>query len=366
MKQQESSTTLRQAQGKVDYLIIGQGISGTWLSYYLQKAGKSFLVIDNNGPAAPSRLAAGIINPVTGRRHAEVWMAGEIMPFAWDAYTELGIQLGIKTISRKDIIDFFPSPQMRLSFIKRVNENGEYVYLAESQGPFHQFFNYEFGYGEIKPAYTANLETLLPAWRKFLQHSNLLVEEEFDSSQLEVSAEYVIYKSITAQKIIYCDGNSSVVNPYFKYLPFAPNKGEALIVEIPGLPAANIFKKGLSLVPMDTAGQWWIGSSYAWEFDHEEPTNEFREKTEQLLKSWLKIPFTITKHLSGIRPATLERRPFVGLHPLYPVVGILNGMGSKGCSLSPFFAKQLTDNLLYAKPICPEADISRFRNMLSR
>lgn len=351
---------------QIEFLIVGQGLSGTWLSYYLQKAGKSFLVIDNNGPAAPSRLAAGIINPVTGRRHVEVWMAKEIMPFAWGAYTELGGQLGIETISRKDIIDFFPSPQMMLSFQQRVQENGEFVSLSESQGQLHQFFNYEFGYGEIRPVYTANLETMLPAWRKFLQQNNLLVEEEFDISQLLVSAENVIYKSITAQKIIFCDGNSSVVNPYFKNLPFAPNKGEALIVEIPGLPSANIYKKGLLLVPMDTAGQWWIGSSYAWEFDNEEPTTDFRKKTEQLLKNWLKMPFTILKHLSGVRPATLERRPFVGLHPQYPAVGILNGMGSKGCSLSPFFAKQLADHLLCAKPISPEADICRFRNILSR
>src|SRR5882672_3851041 len=40
--------TLRQAQGHVNALIIGQGICGTFLSYYLQKEGQSFLVIDDN------------------------------------------------------------------------------------------------------------------------------------------------------------------------------------------------------------------------------------------------------------------------------------------------------------------------------
>ena len=56
----------------VDYLIIGQGISGTWLSYYLLKEDKSFVVIDNGFKDSPSRMAAGIINPVTGRRHVEM------------------------------------------------------------------------------------------------------------------------------------------------------------------------------------------------------------------------------------------------------------------------------------------------------
>ena len=77
----------------VDYLIIGQGVSGTFLSYYLEKENKSFLVIDDNQPNSPSRIAAGIINPVTGRRMVSVWMAEEILPAAWKAFTENGHHL---------------------------------------------------------------------------------------------------------------------------------------------------------------------------------------------------------------------------------------------------------------------------------
>lgn len=351
---------------KVDYLIIGQGISGTWLSYYLQKKGKSFLVIDNNRSDAPSRIAAGIINPVTGRRHAEVWMADEILPFAWKVYNELGTELGIKAISQKDIIDFFPSGQMRLSFQQRAEDKNSYVSLDEGRNDWRKTFNYEFGYGQIKPVYTAHLENIIPAWRNHLKENNQLLEESFELSELKVSTDKIVYKNITAAKIIFCDGNGSASSPYFKNLPFAPNKGEALTVEIPRLPADNIYKKGLMLVPLATAGLWWVGSSYEWEFEDNKPTAAFREKTEQLLKSWLNVPFTIKKQLCGIRTAALERRPFVGIHPLHPSIGILNGMGTKGCSLAPFFAKQLADNLFYNHPIAPEADVKRFLKILSR
>ncbi len=350
----------------LEYLIVGQGISGTWLSYYLQKENKSFLVIDNKQSNAPSRLAAGIINPVTGRRHAEVWMADEILPFAWEAYTEMGNQLGITAISRKDVIDFFPSPQMRLGFQQRVDEQASYVSLAKEDNSFSNLFNYEFGYGEIKPVYTAHLETILPAWRQQLQEKNQLLEEDFHIEELSHTGDAVQYKNIKAQKIIFCDGNSSASNPYFKNLPFAPNKGEALTLEIPDLPATHIYKKGMMLVPLSTPGQWWVGSAYQWDFTDLLPTREFYEKTEQLLKQWLKTPFHITGHLAGNRPATLERRPFAGLHPLHPSIGILNGMGTKGCSLAPFFAKQLTDHLLHNKAITPVADIKRFAKVLGR
>ena len=351
---------------QVDFLIVGQGISGSWLSYYLEKESCSYLVIDNNDQYAASRLAAGLINPVTGRRHVEVWMADEILPFAWNAYIELGKELGTTVISSKTIIDQFPTPQMRLSFQQRADEKGAYVSMNESKGDLRHLFNYELGYGEIQPAYLVQLEKILPAWRKKLLESDLLLSEEFDFAQLKTSKESVRYKEITAQKIFFCDGNNSVYNPYFKTLPFAPNKGEIFIVEIPDLPRESIYKCGMMLAPLSEAGLWWMGSNYAWEFDDPYPTTAFREKTELLLNRWLKIPFTIQKHLAGIRPATLERRPFVGFHPSHPQIGILNGMGTKGCSLAPFFAKQLVENVLHNAPISPEGDVKRFSRILSR
>ncbi len=80
----------------------------------------------------------------------------------------------------------------------------------------------------------------------------------------------------------------------------------------------------------------------------------------------MKAPFNTMDDLAGLRPATLERRPFVGLHPLHPSIGILNGMGTKGCSLAPYFAKQLTDHLVYNMPIAPDADVKRFTKILQR
>jgi glycine/D-amino acid oxidase-like deaminating enzyme len=351
---------------QVEYIVIGQGISGTFLSYYLQKEKKSFIVIDNNQPHAASRIAAGIINPVTGRRMVTVWMADEILPFAWKAYHEMGHDLGITAISHKNIIDFFPNPQMRQVFLERIEEGYGYVHSYPEQNHFNPLFNYDFGCGEIRPVYIVHLEILLPAWRRQLKDQQALLEEDFDINQLKIENNKTTYKDIEASTIIFCDGITSAANPFFKQLPFAPNKGEALIVEIPHLPDHNIYKKGIMLMPLATQGHFWVGSNYQWEFENAGTTTEFREKTEQLLKDWLKIPFKTVEHYAGIRPATLERRPFAGIHPLQPNIGILNGMGTKGCSLSPFFARQLTDHLLYKEPIIPEADIKRFSRVLSR
>src|SRR5436190_3266781 len=168
----------------VEYLIIGQGISGIWLSYHLQKANKSFIVIDNDQPNSASRIAAGIINPVTGRRIVKTWMIDELIPFIQKAYTDLGNELGIKTISEIKNIDFFPTPQMRNAFIERRKEDQTYLHEERDTGEFKMFFNYEFGYGIISPAFITHIETILPQWRKRLLQNNQLIEEEFDITQL--------------------------------------------------------------------------------------------------------------------------------------------------------------------------------------
>jgi glycine/D-amino acid oxidase-like deaminating enzyme len=149
-------------------------------------------------------------------------------------------------------------------------------------------------------------------------------------------------------------------HPLFSHLPFAPVKGEALIVEAPGLSASYIFKGPLTMIPLGQAGHWWVGSSYEWEFADASPSEQFRDHTERTLKQWLKIPFAIVDHWAAIRPGSKERRPFVGMHPQESKIGLLGGMGTKGCSLAPYFAQQLVRHLLYAEPLHPEVDLGRF------
>ncbi len=349
---------------QTDVLIIGQGISGTFLSYYLQKAGVNHVVIDDNKEDTPSKIAAGIINPVTGRRLVTVWMADEILPFAWNAYQEIGSFLQVNAISQKNILDFFPNPFMRESFIKKKAEQDPYIDITEED--FSATFNYEFGVGVIKPVYTAHLQTLIPAWRNYLQEQNMLLSETFDAAALHTTENGISYKDITATKIIFCDGADGSTNTFFKNLPFAPNKGEALVLSIPGLSQDYVYKKGMLLAPLQEPNTFWIGSNYLWDFSDDKPSEQFYNNTLQQLQHFLKIPFTVEKHLAGVRPATVERRPFVGFQPRQPNIGILNGMGTKGCSLAPYFAQQLTNNITKAKAISPEADVNRYAKVLSR
>jgi glycine/D-amino acid oxidase-like deaminating enzyme len=166
--------------------------------------------------------------------------------------------------------------------------------------------------------------------------------------------------------IIFCEGPAGAANPLFDLLPFSPNKGEALVIESSELNNQHIFKRGHLLVPLPEPGTFWVGANYQWNYEDAGPTEAYRKQITTLLEGWLKVPFRVVDHKAAVRPATIERRPFVGLHPVQPNVAILNGMGSKGTSLAPYFAKELVEHLLHGAPLTPEADVRRFSRILSK
>lgn len=369
-------------------LIVGQGLCGTWLSFWLQQLGIDCVVIDEARPNTSTRVASGVINPVTGRRMTRTWMADEVIPFAAQAYEELGRKISTKyevrssgeqtfspaqeqppattLIQRCDIIDFFNSPDRRKDFEEKAKQYAaEYLHWPEDEAAIQQHFRYELGYGIIAPAYQVDLQTMLDGWRQYLLQHQQLLAQRFDASQLQLLPDGVQYQDIRADKIVFADGIAAHAAGFFQLLPFALNKGEALILQIDGLPNNHIYKKGNSLTPW-RGGYFWAGSTYNNHYTNDQPSEAFRQQMEAWLQSVLKHPFTVLDHVAAIRPATVERRPFAGWHPQHPQVGILNGTGTKGVTLAPYFAQQLAANIAQQTPLLPAVDVARFARVLSR
>ncbi|MGL5891495.1 MAG: amino acid oxidase, partial [Bacteroidia bacterium] len=58
-----------------DYLIAGQGLSGSILALTLLRAGKTVHVIDLPELSSSSRIAAGVYNPFNFKRMINTWEA---------------------------------------------------------------------------------------------------------------------------------------------------------------------------------------------------------------------------------------------------------------------------------------------------
>jgi glycine/D-amino acid oxidase-like deaminating enzyme len=304
---------------------------------------------------------------MTGQRLAETVYWEEALPQALALYASMEATLGIEALRPLDALFFHKTPEAEDLFARRAAERPDKM-EADVRFPA-DFVHAPYGAGRVSPAWALRTGRLITAWQQKLRLDGLFRDEYADPAQLLVTGEGVTYRDIRAERVVFCNGEQAYDHPYWQALPFVRNKGEALILSVPGLPRDILYKGPLSLLPWgdDAANdRFWAGASYAMEFEHAAPTAAYLEKTRKVLSDWLKVPFTVREHLSALRPSSVDRKPFVGWHPVYSRAGILNGMGSKGSLHAPIFARQLADSVSAERTIFPAVDVMRAARALSR
>jgi len=347
-----------------DYLIIGQGLAGTLLAHFLLEEGQNIHIIDDDYPRAASKVAAGVINPVTGRRYVKSWRIDELLPFAEQTYLELGKKFEIQCYHHRSILRTMFNNGEENNWQARAYDPDYKDYILPKAevdiGNYAQFTSPAFSYGETAKAAQVDIGTIVRHYRKYFEEKQLISKTVFDFEQLQLTDSGVQYQNICARKVIFCEGAKGVSNPFFPKLSFEINKGEAIIVELPDVDFQKILKHRIFVVPLAN-GKYWIGSTSEHEFPDDLPSAKGRSYLEEKLKALLKVPFTIEEHRSAIRPAVKDRRPLVGRHSEYPQLFIFNGLGTKGASLGPYWAKHLTKALIYGHIIDPEINIDRIQ-----
>ena len=344
-----------------DYLIVGQGIAGTTLDFFLRRRGCTVGVIDEAYPRAASQVAAGLINPVTGRRYVKSWRIEDLLPVARQTYRALEEQLGIDIYKDLHVIRSLFNHREENDWLARTGEPAYEEYMLEKVdlGRYAERTEPVFSYGEVRQCAQVDLAGLTRAYRGKLADEKRLKEEPFDYERLEIVADHVTYQDWRANAVIFCEGARGAQNPFFNYLPFRGAKGEVLIVHIPGAGFRKAFKHRVFIIPMGEE-RYWIGATYDWEYPDDKPKEAGRSFLEERLRDILKIPFTVVEHRAAIRPTVKDRRPFLGRHPHYPNLVMFNGLGTKGTSLAPFWARHLAEHLLDSRPLDPAVDIGRF------
>lgn len=344
----------------VDYLIVGQGLAGSLLAMELLRKGKTVRILDNGHQNAASGLAAGIINPITGRRFAKSWRIEELLPFAKNYYQELEKELGIKCFHERSVLRFLKSNKDINDWEGRSSWEGfdRYMHDYPDHHKLADKFHLSQGIGRIAPAAQVDLPVLIKALKAYFLNQEILLNVQVDH-QLEKGEFLKSFEVYNASNIIFCEGYRAGFNPLFDFIPFEPAKGEVLFVRIPDLEVEDIVKDKLMIAPLGD-DLYWVGSNYKWNAKHENPTAEFKTSFIERLEGTLKLPYEIIDHQAAIRPSILDRRPVLGIHPDHDHIAILNGLGTKGASLGPFFSRKLVEHLIDGHALNVEVDISRF------
>lgn len=358
-----------QPEFNTDFLIVGQGLAGTLIAHFLLEAGQKIHVFDDNYPRAATKVAAGIINPVTGRRYVKSWRIDELIPRARATYRQLEKQLNIRI--------YHPRPVLRALFNNREVNDWQARAFDTAYRPYlvpreqvdieryRQFTKPAFAYGELRESAQVEIGTLAKSYRQWLQQQGMLSTSNFDYSSIELTARGVSYGKFKARYLVFCEGAKARHNPFFADLPYEGNKGEALITEIADAGFQKILKHRIFIVPL-ADGRFWIGSTSDNFHSDDLPSEKGFEYLQEKVKNLLTTPFVIKEHCAAIRPTVKDRRPLIGTHFKHPQLVIFNGLGAKGASLGPYWAQHLVDALLNQKTLDPEVNIDRFKLKASK
>ena len=317
------------------YTIVGQGLAGTILAHHFLEAEIPFEIWDS--PAThfnSSQAAGGIFNPVTGRKLELTWLAEELFLYLFEFYPRLEAILGTRF--------FYPMPLFR----PFVNEEMKNWLLERKDQIHHDYLRWESEGVWVEKAGWVDVVGLLQSSRDYFASKGLLVVSEYRGN-----------------RAIYCEGFHGQQNPLWSNLPFLPAKGELMEISSTEPSEEFILNKNGFVLPLGSQ-QFKVGATYGWqEFTNDTTPEALVELTKKLALMGFSS-FELIKQKTGIRPATQDRRPFVGFHS-NGEAGIFNGFGSKGVSLAPYFAKQWTDEILGKSVVDPDASIRRFYHLFS-
>ncbi len=350
---------------QVDYIIIGQGIAGSAVALQLMARKKKIVVIDQPHQNTSSRIAAGLFNPITGKRMAKTWMAELIFPYLYDFY---------KQAEEKTEQNFFyPLPLYRpFSSVEEQNEwmarsaDPTFIGYVEKISTQSSLTHIRDDYGGLTLKHCGYLHTThyIDAVRKLIQKNNTFVDEHFDESEVRFHDDFVAYKSFKASKLILCQGERARQSKWFSWAPILPLKGETIKIETEYL-SQQIINRGVYIVPSGL-NELRVGATY--DFKDAEPlvTLAGRKELEEKLDELIKFPYQVIDHEWGIRPVTPDRRPLIGAHPILKLLIIFNGLGTKGVSLAPYFSEILVRWMEGEIDLNKDINVSRYKSLYSK
>lgn len=339
--------------GTKKVLIVGQGLAGSMLAFRLLEAG--FQVQIYNSPQhyfTSSKAAGGLFNPVTGRKLEQTWLADELFQELFTFYPYLEKQLKARF--------FFPMPLFR----PFANEEMKHWLLERKEQIDHAYLDWREQGVYIHQTGWVDVLQMLKAFESFFVQHQILLHEAFHYDLIEELTQGIRYKGTFYDYVICCEGfHAQKNNPYFKDLCFLPAKGELLTIQSRDADEKVILNKNGFLLPIGNQ-RFKVGATYSWDDLSNQVSPNAQLLLEEKIAQFEVKDYQIESISVGVRPATQDRRPFVGLMP-GKAIGIFNGFGSKGVSLSPYFAKQLVENMLNGREILADASIHRFSHLFS-
>ena len=342
-----------------DTIIVGQGLAGTTLAWRLKTAGQRVLLLDACEAVTSSKIAAGLMTPITGQRLVLTANCDALLAEAGAFYGAIEELTACKFFHERTAVRLFQTEAERVAWAPR-SLRQEYQSYVASPAP-EPLLDPALGDasegGFAMRAAQLDVAGYLEASRSVLPWVALALDWERD---VVLGDKGVTVGEHRAARLISCEGYAAARNPYFLWVPFKAAKGDILTVLFQGNVPPQCFHRGIWIAPTAEADVFRVGASYDWARLDQVPDEEARAEIERKLQTFWRVPYTVLNHEAAVRPIIAESKPVMGVHPAHPQLAYFNGLGSKGALHAPWFTEVFARHLVDGAALPADVDLRKF------
>jgi len=365
----------------VDLIVLGAGLAGTAVAWNAHWRGWTIAIIDRADSNSSSRVAAGLVTPITGSRAAASWRWSEFYPAANDFYRQVEKRTGARMWHVEPALRLLRSEDEKQLYHSKWMDSGRTAELDSIQVELSlgmEIRGLRTPYAICSFGPSARLETLVyltESHRYFgcldaFHGCDLNCDRDIDFAKNVEHPIQVPSLGLAGKRIVFCQGIGARENRFFMELPLHPARGDILMVQSPGVHCDRVLHHNAWAVPIGHQ-RYLVGATYDRapnQFDgqpFQDKTPQFRAELMRRWEAMVEGTFSTGEHSVleqrwAVRPASYDRHPLIGPHDVLPNVFCLNGLGSKGTLMAPRLADMLLEAMQGA-PIDPGLLQSRRR-----
>lgn len=343
---------------KVDFLIVGQGLAGSLLSWQLISRGQRVLVVDRDEETTSSKVAAGLVTPIAGSRFNMPEGLERNLNFAKKLYWDLEESSGQRLFHHLRIARLFQDEKEVSAWDRRLAEEpGKFAGFHEPLTIDPDQFRLPHGGFEMCQSGWLNLPAFLELIRQMLLERAAYAIGTVHPADIQILPDTVRWKNVEAKTVVFCQGWEGCRNAYFDWLPWNAARGDVLEVRMPNPSGeTRIVNRGGWLLPRGE-NIFRAGSTYDHHFRDASPSEEGKEEVLRKISRITREEPEVVSHFSAIRPSIRRSQIIMGRHPEHGNLAFFNGLGSKGVLNGPWHAHCLAEHLLSGTPIPEAADL---------
>lgn len=328
-------------------LIVGQGIAGSLAAWELGHRGHSVTVVADSSRDRASDVAAGILNPVTGKRLVKTWNAEGLLSAARATYRAIEQTTAHRFFHEQSIFRIYRSADEEKRWEKRRGDAAYADFVGKREVlPDHLAVANPHGGFTIDQVGYVDTRTLTTALADWIHHDHTLIDTAFRHRDMAIETDAVAWRGMRYDRVVFCEGWHIGNNPWFDWLPFRHAKGEILDLRLADPPPDQILSGGKWLLPIGKH-HYRLGSTWSWDHLDNQPTGIGKAALLKGLRDMTRLTAEpeIIAHAAGVRPCSDDAMPFIGAHPDNDRLWVLNGLSSKGAFYGPYAANYLAERM---------------------